>query len=112
MAGRLTTHALDTVRGCGCAGLRVDVRAPDGAVLAEVVLDGGGRATLLDEDLVVGVYELTFQAADYHRATGVVLSDPPFLDLVTIRFGVADAQAHHHVPLVLTPYSYSTYRGG
>ncbi|MDB5451705.1 MAG: pucM [Caulobacteraceae bacterium] len=112
MAGRLTTHALDTVRGTGCAGLRVELRGADGATLADATLDAGGRATLSQDGLPKGVYELVFHAADYHRTAGETLSDPPFLDLVTLRFGVADPQAHHHVPLILTPYGYSTYRGG
>ena len=67
---------------------------------------------LIEAGLKGGVYELDFHVAGYHRALGVALSDPPFLDLVAIRFGVADPLADYHVPLLLTPYSYSTYRGG
>jgi 5-hydroxyisourate hydrolase len=111
MAGKLTTHALDTARGCGAAGMAVTLRGPDGAVLASATLDEGGRATLLPGGLERGKYDLVFEAAAYHRAVGVVLSDPPFLDRIIIAFGVSDPQAHYHVPLLLSPYSYSTYRG-
>jgi len=112
--GRLTTHALDTARGCGAAGLVVEVRrlSPTLAVLPGAVLDEGGRAVLVSEGLEPGVYELAFHVADYHRAAGVDLPDPPFLDVVPIRFGVADTGAHYHVPLLISPYGYSTYRGG
>ena len=110
MAGQLTTHALDTAKGVGCAGLKVHVRRGD-AVLTTAVLDARGRANLLD-GLEPGVYEIVFGAADYHRSIGEALSEPPFLDEVTIRFGVGDPDAHYHVPLLLTPWSYSTYRGG
>jgi 5-hydroxyisourate hydrolase len=113
MAGQLTTHALDTARGCGAAGLKARVRriSPDPADLSTAILDARGRG-VLDEALTPGVYEIVFHVADYHRALGVALSDPPFLDEVAIRFGVAEADGHYHVPLLLTPFSYSTYRGG
>ena len=108
----LTTHALDTVLGVGATGLRVTlVRiSSEPGLVGEAVLDERGRATLT-ETLERGVYELRFGVADYHRGQGVVLPDPPFLEVVAIRFGVADAGANHHVPLLLSPYSYSTYRG-
>jgi len=111
MAARLTTHALDTQRGCAAVGLVVELRHADGNGIINAVLDTGGRATLA-EDLASGVYELTFSVADYHRALGVALAEPPFLDKVTLRFGVAEGEAHYHVPLVFTPWSYQTYRGG
>lgn len=113
MAGRLTTHALDTVHGQGAAGLKVKLSLiqPTAAFIGETTLDAGGRGTLA-ESLDRGVYELSFEVAAYHRGLGVALADPPFLDVVTIRFGVADAGAHYHVPLLVSPYSYSTYRGG
>ena len=114
MAGRLTTHALDTMFGCGAAGLKVEVRrlSPSGERFPDAVLDEGGRAVLISDGLRKGVYELVFQVADYHRERGVALADPPFLDAVTVRFGLADPEGHHHVPLLVSPYSYSTYRGG
>jgi 5-hydroxyisourate hydrolase len=111
MAGKLTTHALDVVRGIGAAGLAVSLRGPGGEALASTRLDDHGRATLLDAGLTRGVHEITFEAADYHRAAGVALTDPPFLDRITISFGVSDPDAHYHVPLLFSPFSYSTYRG-
>jgi len=111
MAGKLTTHALDVSRGAGAAGLEVTVRRPSGPALASARLDDHGRATLLAEGLERGLYEIVFEAAAYHRSAGVVLSEPPFLDRITIAFGVSDPEAHYHVPLLLSPYSYSTYRG-
>jgi 5-hydroxyisourate hydrolase len=114
MAGKLTTHALDTMHGCGAAGLTVEVRRvsePEQGY-PSVVLDAGGRGVLLEDGLERGVYDLVFHAADYFRAKGVDLPDPPFLDTVSIRFGVSDPESHHHVPLLVSPYAYSTYRGG
>jgi 5-hydroxyisourate hydrolase len=66
---------------------------------------------LADAALVAGVYELVFHAGGYLRASGVALPDPPFLDTIPIRFGIADVAAHYHVPLLVSPYGYSTYRG-
>ena len=113
MAGKLTTHALDTEAGRGAGGLRVALFSVGQAVipLGEIVLDARGRG-LLSEALEAGVYELVFHAAAYHRAQGAALSEPPFLDRIAIRIGVAEADADYHVPLLLTRYSYSTYRGG
>lgn len=111
MAGKLTTHVLDTARGVGAAGLAVSLRGPDGAVLASAVLDDHGRAVLLADGLAQGVYEIVFEAAAYHRAAGVEIGEPPFLDRIAVAFGVSDPDAHHHVPLLLSPYGYSTYRG-
>ena len=111
MAGRLTTHALDQMRGAGAAGLRVTLTGPGLASAIEIVLDRDGRGVLLARDLQPGQYALVFHVADYHRGVGVALTEPPFLDQVTIAFGVADASLHHHVPLLLSPYGYSTYRG-
>src|ERR1700741_908638 len=109
MASRLTTHALDTETGAPARGMRVSLAAirVTSAPLAEIVLDGDGRGVLA-EALEPGVYEIVFQAADYHRARGAALADPPFLGEVPIRFGVAPNEAHYHVPLLLTRFSYST----
>jgi 5-hydroxyisourate hydrolase len=108
----LTTHALDTALGTGASGLRVTLFRidADATLLGEAVLDERGRATLT-EALERGVYELRFQVGAYHRGLGISLPDPPFLDEVTIRFGVADPRSNYHVPLLVSPYSYSTYRG-
>lgn len=111
MAVRLTTHALDLVRGTGAAGLRVTLTGPSVAAPIELALDRDGRGLLLEAGLERGLHELVFHVADYHRGCGVTLTDPPFLDRVTIAFGIADAALHHHVPLLLSPYGYSTYRG-
>jgi 5-hydroxyisourate hydrolase len=113
--GRLTTHVLDTAQGRPAAGLKVElyrVGQPDPVVVGTT--DGDGRLgdPLLDaEGMRVGTYELVFHAADYLRAQGLALADPPFLDRVVIRFGIADPQEHYHVPLLLSPFGYSTYRG-
>lgn len=115
MSGQITTHALDTAMGCGAAGLKVRVRrlTPDPLDLGEVTLDGGGRGVLVPSGaLREGVYEITFRLGEYRRAQKMALDDPPFLDEAPVRFGVSDAGAHWHVPLLFSPFSYSTYRGG
>jgi len=116
--GRLTTHVLDTALGRPAAGLRIQLfkfgsdDAP--ALVVETVTNDDGRcdAPLLDEDVfAVGRYELVFDAGEYLRRTGARVSDPAFLDDVVIRFGISDADSHYHVPLLLSAYGYSTYRG-
>lgn len=114
--GRLTTHVLDTARGRPAAGLALELAAlvPERTVLATATTDADGRlaAPLLDgAAMVAGRYELVFHTAAYHRATGAPLAEPPFLEEVVIRFAIADAEAHYHVPLLLSPWSYTTYRG-
>jgi 5-hydroxyisourate hydrolase len=111
--GRLTSHVLDTHAGRPAAGMRVELLA-DGALVAAIVTnaDGRGDAPLLEGDaLRAGRYELRFHVGAYFRARGVALPDPPFLDVVVVAFGVADADAHYHVPLLVSPWAYSTYRG-
>lgn len=114
----LTTHVLDTALGKPAAGLRIDVvRHEDRgrAVLKTVTTNADGRVDggpiLSGESFVVGEYELIFHAGDYLRASGHALPEPPFLDIIPIRFGIADTTAHYHVPLLLSPFGYSTYRG-
>jgi 5-hydroxyisourate hydrolase len=115
--GRLTTHVLDTAQGRPAGGLRLRLLRHDGGAfvaLLDAVTDDDGRCPrpLLDgAALRAGRYRLVFWTAAYFRAAGVPLSDPPFLDEVTLDFGVADVDAHYHVPLLLSPWSYSTYRG-
>jgi 5-hydroxyisourate hydrolase len=114
--GRLTTHVLDTARGRPAAGLGLELAAlePERRVLVTAVTNADGRldGPLLEgEALRPGRYELIFHAAAYHRALGSPLADPPFLDDVVVRFAVAEAEGHYHVPLLLSPWSYTTYRG-
>jgi 5-hydroxyisourate hydrolase len=114
MSGQLTTHALDLALGCGAAGLVVAIRrlAPDCRDFGEATLDAGGRGVLLTgEDFAAGRYELVFRLGDYRRAKASA-GDAGFLDEVPVRFGVADASVHCHVPLLISPYGYSVYRGG
>jgi 5-hydroxyisourate hydrolase len=115
--GRLSTHVLDASRGEPARGMVVDLhllRNGERSHLKTVATNPDGRTNepLLSGDaLAAGVYELTFHAGDYFRGLGAQLPDPPFLDQVVIRFGVTDAAANYHVPLLIAPYSYSTYRG-
>jgi 5-hydroxyisourate hydrolase len=114
---RLSTHVLDTARGAPAAGVRIDVDVVrDGARhrIASSTTNADGRtdAPLISSDrLQTGVYELTFHAGEYFRRAGIALTEPPFLDEVVIRVGIADAAGNYHVPLLLAPYAYSTYRG-
>ena len=110
--GRLTTHVLDTASGMPAEGVRILLRR-DGEVLADVRTNADGRTSkpLLDGVAFrTGPYELTFHVGDYFRARNAALVDPPFLDLVPVRFAIA-ADAHYHVPLLVAPFGYSTYRG-
>jgi 5-hydroxyisourate hydrolase len=115
--GHLSTHVLDTAHGCPAAGLKVSLQRLDSTgpvTLKTLALNADGRADgpLLDAAaMAVGRYRLLFDAAPYFRARGVVLPEPPFIDVVQIDFGIADADGHYHVPLLVSPYSYSTYRG-
>jgi 5-hydroxyisourate hydrolase len=116
--GRLTTHVLDTARGRPAAGLTLRLAriGPDGArtPLAEAVTNADGRLDapiLSGEAFAPGAYELEFHAGAWLRAEGVALPEPAFLDVIPIRFGIAEAGGHYHVPLLLSPYGYATYRG-
>ncbi len=108
MSGRLTTHVLDVAAGRPAAGVRVMLRR-QGVVVAEATTNADGRCDrplLEGEALVAGAYELTFVVGGYFG-----LPEPRFLDEIPVRFRVADPHGHHHVPLLVTPWSYSTYRG-
>ena len=110
---RVSTHVLDTSRGKPAQGLAIDLHFC-GKLVKSVVTNNEGRTDqpLISADrLETGVYELTFHAGDYFRATGVTLTAPPFLDQIVVRFGVDDPNGNYHVPLLLSPYGYSTYRG-
>ncbi len=115
--GHLSTHVLDTAHGCPAAGMAVSLQrleAGGPVVLKTVVLNADGRADgpLLDAGtMATGRYRLSFEAAPYFRARGVALPEPPFIDVVHLDFGIADAAGRYHVPLLVSPWSYSTYRG-
>jgi 5-hydroxyisourate hydrolase len=115
--GRLTTHVLDTANGTPGAGMAVTLarRAGDRYDTIKSVTtnaDGRADAPLLEGDAMLpGRYRLVFAAGAYFRRRGVALPEPPFVDEVVIDFGVADAARHYHVPLLVSPWSYSTYRG-
>ena len=115
--GHLSTHVLDTMNGCPAAGMRVRLYAlGDGAatMLKELTLNHDGRADaplLEGATMRPGAYRLLFDVAPYFRALGAELPDPPFLDTVPLDFGLADPGAHYHVPLLASPWAYSTYRG-
>jgi len=116
MAGKLSTHVLDLTAGRPAAGLRISLRrvSPDPAPLKTVVTNADGRTDqplLAAAELAVGTYELEFHVGEYFAARGVPVSTPPFLDVVPVRFGVADPSASYHVPLLVTPWAYNTYRG-
>jgi 5-hydroxyisourate hydrolase len=115
--GRLTTHVLDTAHGKPGRDVQINLyKIVDNSriELSTKFTNPDGRcdAPLLESDaLQSGVYELDFHVGDYFRTLGVAQTQPPFLDVVTLRFGVADVAQHYHVPLVVTPWSYATYRG-
>ncbi|CAM3824799.1 hydroxyisourate hydrolase [Paracidovorax anthurii] len=113
----LSTHVLDTMHGCPAAGMAVSLYATDGSqarLLKALVLNADGRpdAPLFDHAGVRrGTYRLAFEVGAYFRARGVALPEPNFLDCVSLDFGIAHADQHYHVPLLVSPWSYSTYRG-
>ena len=116
--GHLSTHVLDTAHGCPAAGMRVTLQRVDGGAaqtVKTVRLDADGRSAdgpLLDAAaMAVGRWRLLFEVAPYFRARGVALPEPAFIDVVQLDFGIADAGGHYHVPLLVSPWSYSTYRG-
>jgi 5-hydroxyisourate hydrolase len=117
--GQLTTHVLDTSAGLPAAALRIELQrihessAPQ--LLRSVITNASGRCAaplLLDGEFHSGHYALTFFVAEYFRGRGVQLPSPPFLDEVIVRIGIAAADQHYHVPLLISPWSYSVYRGG
>ncbi len=126
--GRLTTHVLDTMHGRPAAGMTVELWRLGGedpqdrqggggevrALLRTVRTNANGRTDLpllSGEEMRAGVYELVFAVGQYFMSVGVPLPTPPFLDRVPVRFGIADPHAHYHVPLLVSPWAYSTYRG-
>lgn len=115
--GKLTTHVLDTARGCPAEGIKVQlyrIAAGGERCLLTQVTNADGRTDeplLTEADMATGVYELRFGVGAYFASWDASLPNPPFLTQVPIRFGIADATAHYHVPLLVSPWSYSTYRG-
>jgi 5-hydroxyisourate hydrolase len=115
--GKLSTHVLDTASGRPAAEMRIVlVRFVDGKVehLKDILTNDDGRTDeplLAGETLETGHYELRFFVADYYTLQGTDQADPPFLDVVPVRFWIADDSANYHVPLLVSPWSYSTYRG-
>lgn len=116
-SGYLTTHVLDTARGLPAAGMEITLYRIDGetrTLVRSVQTNADGRTDgpiLPAEDFATGVYELVFAVGAYHAALGVSGEGPSFLSEVPIRFGISDASAHYHVPLLVSPFGYSTYRG-
>ena len=113
----LSTHVLDTMHGCPAAGMAVKLyttQGENGTLIKHFVTNADGRSDglLLDTaNLHVGTYRLTFDVVGYFKARGVALPEPNFLNQVSLDFGIADTQQHYHVPLLVSPWSYSTYRG-
>ena len=116
--GRLSTHVLDTVSGRPAAGMRIEFleAGPDGGWLhlGDITTKADGRTdqpVMAGENFRTGRFQLRFHVDAYFRAQGIVLPDPPFLDIVPVHFGMAEADGHYHVPLLCSPWTYSTYRG-
>ena len=116
MAGYLTTHVLDTAQGCPAEGLKIELFKIEGGTrthLKTLVTNSDGRTdeqVLPEDSFATGVYELVFHAGDYHAAAEASAERPRFLDVVPVRFCMPEA-SHYHVPLLLSPFGYSTYRG-
>ena len=114
---RISTHVLDTSRGAPAEGIAVELHLVKGAerrLIAAVTTNADGRTAaplVAGETIETGVYELSFHAADYFYRQGVVLPTPPFLGVIVVRIGISDPGSSYHVPLLLSPYAYSTYRG-
>ena len=114
--GRLTTHVLDTAQGCPAASVEVSLYRQQGDFMllkTDRTNDDGRLDTpiLQDDEFQPGVYQLVFKAGDYFRRHLAELPNPAFVDEVVLRFGIADGDSHYHVPLLVSPWSYSTYRG-
>lgn len=116
MPGKLSTHVLDLSAGRPAAGLRLELRriSPGPALIKTAVTNADGRtdAPLLGPDeMAAGTYQLEFYVADYFSSKGAGPQKTPFLDVVPVRFSIADPSASYHVPLLVTPWGYNTYRG-
>ena len=117
VAGRLSTHVLDTYQGRPAEGVVVELFEAGGSARACLVRTTTNRDGRTDDPLIanvplrIGTYELVFHAGDYFKARGVSLPDRPFLDVVPLRFGISEPEGNYHIPLLVTPWSYATYRG-
>jgi 5-hydroxyisourate hydrolase len=116
MPAKLSTHVLDTAHGCPASRMKIELWRLDGArvLLKAVVTNADGRTDsplLADDEFKAGQYELVFFVGDYFAARGVSVTTVRFLDTVPIRFGISDASVSYHVPLLCSPWAYSTYRG-
>jgi 5-hydroxyisourate hydrolase len=119
MTGKLTTHVLDTAQGKPAQNMKIDLwhierQLGHKKLLISVITNAEGRTDsplLMDATFQMGTYELMFEVGSYFAQFNLPLSDPPFLDEIPIRFSIADTKAHYHVPLLISPWSYSTYRG-
>jgi 5-hydroxyisourate hydrolase len=115
VAGGLSIHVVDVSRGVVAVGMRVDVhRCSPRTLLASGAIGATGTldAAALAEAMAPGFYEAVFHVAEFYRGAGIAQAGVPFLDVVTYRFGVADSQQHYHLPMKLTPWGYSCFRGG
>lgn len=118
MAGKLTTHVLDTAQGYPAANMMIELwavtQSGQKTLLKTMCTNKDGRTDtplLADSELKSGIYELVFAVGDYFAQSAVSTTKPPFLDRVPIQFGIADPDMHYHVPLLTSPWAYSTYRG-
>jgi len=107
----LSTHVLDTMHGRPAAGLALVLSGPDGEIARGFTNADGRCPDLAPAELTPGPYAIRFGVADYFRGLGIALPDPPFLEHVTVEFGISADGGHYHVPLLVSPYAYSTYRG-
>jgi 5-hydroxyisourate hydrolase len=114
---RISTHVLDITRGTPAQGIAVELHHVKGAerrLIAAVTTNADGRTEqplVSGDQLETGIYELSFHAADYFHRLGITLTDPPFMGVIVIRIGVASSAGNYHIPLLVSPYGYSTYRG-
>lgn len=115
--GKLSTHVLDTANGCPANGMRIEFFKVDGehqTLLKDLTTNSDGRTDellLSADEMAVGEYELRFHTADYFNSIDNKLADPPFLNVIPVRFSIFDVDEGYHVPLLVSPWSYSTYRG-